>query len=1504
MSDKELIDSNNFEALAYGVFTNAVDTDSGRAALLDAYNQYDWADKEKALATLEYYGEALKYKNKDQTEFSDVEKVAPVRLEDIPLTRQEDGSIKENDQDLYDKWEKANEDYLSTTTQPEYVVARKQLQEDIKAHASRKRREANQTNIRGNIGETLASVTDLGVRFLQQEVSGIEPYINSAVNIFTDGYDLNDHLTELTNPETDGTFIADAAGAAGSVTGVLAAGMTAGPAGVAAYTGTQSLDAIGTRYQETKRKTGDTSAAIKAAAIETGSQALQLGGENLVFGKLAKRLVGKLPGVAEFGKELVEGVVVEGASEGAGQVISNAAENVELGRPTEEDLSRGVVRATILGAAGAGLATTGAHVFPSKANSKLRAAEIEQDGFPSTPVTTQVIGDIEPGDLDTIPGEEDVVRSYDPLDDPDLVEIGKTTSVVDGKESSEYTYMRVDNTPSALNEIQDNVVPAFSTEDGTYVQHENGAYSKEGALPFDRSVFINESILPEVAQAIVSGEHVILDDNNNPVIEKVDDQGNKSHVPIDYTNDPSIGAYPLSVSREKGPSAPLKVRPLAIGKKIQQVNVDRSIGAAGSSPIETRESTYGRKLRESTTLPPEMRKVGEEGINYEYLPDSEVSHEINSFVRSAGIDKSIQALKDPNLDQRLRNGLNTYLHNYFVKQIRNATANGDFNKLSQVTADYENAAPILGTKRSEAGQAFRLLQGAEHEAGTAISKVFKSTFAHELEAQAKEEGVSPIEVGESAKILENTTKQIENLSAQIEKQEQIEAGAVIPEVAALNEVINDIELKAEEKLSTDLSNIDKETADIENAVAATEKKAQRTKRKDVQALEAAVAKDSEQLVSALNDAKDLKNITAEESAKLEDDINKSLVAAEKKANAEITKALKEERAAKETEHKTRMERADERVSKAEEALANKKKAAQEQLKKTKLKERDLLSKGEDTTAVQERIRKIEEGITNAAQRVIDAKEARKQLVEELNAKDEATQAAEELYKELESGVEIKVVPTGRKRAISVRTKRSGLNVTKLFNTKSEAYGPLSALSRNVNELAGTLRQSMGARAGNNERISALQARINENKVALEKARQRDALSDSEKAKIAAAKKRLAELDKAKKEATLESRIPVRDKEKYTKYKERRDQAAKAPKTESAALKQAKEDLKRLNAERAKAERLIKRREAAARKAVQAAKNEAANQDKISELEQLKKTQNLSHAAKQKIDGEIAARKAANEMSPLRRNRFYKLWVASQIGSVLGITVGTGISGLVSPVAKGFGLIGPTLHALGKNIANGSLTKYKYPLLSYMAGLTNPDAFVRGLNLAHGALFYGERLENIIDRTELVAENVARYKPLQYQETIRDYVKFTKALEFHPAKDVFKNIGVLAEKIAGISSGSLLRVLSAVEAITYSVHDSGFDRAAAAYYYNKAQGENVSPEELAVYKYSPKENWESAQQEAKFEAAQLRSNGIEFTPQQEYIAAVEKYQSKRPREIQVSAYKEAAQIVLNSPAPGL
>ena len=86
MTDKPTIDSNNFEALAYGVFDAATDTDSGHAALLTAYDSYNWSDPTKAKETLEYYGQQLKYKNKDQTTFgADIESNAPVGLSSIPL---------------------------------------------------------------------------------------------------------------------------------------------------------------------------------------------------------------------------------------------------------------------------------------------------------------------------------------------------------------------------------------------------------------------------------------------------------------------------------------------------------------------------------------------------------------------------------------------------------------------------------------------------------------------------------------------------------------------------------------------------------------------------------------------------------------------------------------------------------------------------------------------------------------------------------------------------------------------------------------------------------------------------------------------------------------------------------------------------------------------------------------------------------------------------------------------------------------------------------------------------------------------------------------------------------------------------------------------------------------------------------------------------------------------------------------------------------------------------
>lgn len=1477
MTDKPLIDSSNFEALAFGVFDNAPDTDTGRASLLQAYDTYNWTDPKVANDTLEYYGQALKYKFQDQSSFgSDIEKIAPVKLTDIPI------SDNTSEQELFDRWEQANIEYLKTTDEPQYIVARKQLLDDVKDYASEQRRAANERAIKENIGETGAAVVDVSNRFLRGVVSGVEPIINSIANIFTDGYELNSSLTEITNPSTDNTFLSAASEATGSVAGVITAGAAGGAGAVAAYSGVQAVDAVGTRYQETKDKTGVTGTAVKAASVEAISQAVKFGGTQAVFGKLAKGV--KIP--EEF--SIPKAIATEAFSQGAGQYVTNQAEDIQQqtdrGYLTKEAF-RNVPTATFLGGALAGAVSKYEATFPSKSNTDIRANEIEQDGFPSTPVTVQKVGPAESTNTDILPAE--FVNS-------------DTGEVI--KEAAE-DVKAIENIPAPSDH-------AFTTENGTeYFQTAPNQYTKANENPLDQTVFVNENTAKTVNDAIRNGEHVFLNENSEPVIERIDTEGNKKQEPIEHSKEPSVGSFPLSISAERSPAKLEKARlvnpPVTTGQRIKDVVVERSLGAAGQETITQKESQYSQDLRNSA-LPPGMQKVGEEGIFYTPITLKGVSEEANNFVRDAGIDGAIKAANDPNVDPRLRSGIQTYLHNYFAAQMTDALNSGDNARYERIAEDYKNiVAPVISAGGTLAGQTLVSRRGKSFGDPLPVKQAYDTAYETSLIEQGTEEGIDPLEIGKSAEVVDQTTKAIAQTQQEIERQAAIDSDFVSPEDQAVNEVVAELENVAKEKVDEDVTSIDQEVKNLNESIETTTKKAERTKRKDIQALEGVVAADSESLANALSDARDLKNITAEESAKIEEAINKSLQAAEKKASVEVSKAVKEERKLRETEKKSRLEKAQERIDKAETALADRKAASAEQLKKLKLKERDLLKTGEDTAVITTRIKAIEDRLTNAAQRVIDAKEAHRQLQEELTAQTEAAQQAEDLLNELESGIEVRVSPVGKKRAISVRTKRSGLDVTKLFNTKSEAYGPLSALSRSVNELAGTVRQSLGAKTVNNERINELQKRINENKAALEKTRTRDALSDKEKARVAAAKKRLAELERAKTEATVESRIPKKDREKYKKFKER--QATQTKGRQSPELKAAKEKLKTLEAEKTKAEKLLKRREKAKQKALEAARNESENQKRIGELKEiLANNENLSPSAKKDIEAQIAARSAANEDLEVKRDNAYRLWVAAQIGSMTGIAVGTISSAVVSPFSKSFGLAIPTVKALLKNIASGSLTKYKYPLLSYWAGLTNAEARTRGLELAGIAARTGERLENIIPRKELVARSSLRGAPVQYQDIVKDYTNFTKSLKFKDfnLKNTIANAAILAQKVAGRTSGYFLRALAATEALTYSIHDSGFDRAAAAYYYNKGLDEKLSEAELAKYKYSPKENWKKAQVEAAAQAKTLRDNGIEFSPTQERISAVELYQSMRPREIQVSAFKNAAQVVLNSPAAGL
>lgn len=1195
MDEKQTVDSNLFEGLAYGVFESSADTDTGRASLLQAYNSYNWSDPDKANATLEYYGQALKNKANDQTSFGpEIENLAPVKLTDIPIEGLKD------DQELYSKWEEANNEYLKTTKEPQYLVARKQLLDDVKGHASEQRRAANNAQMESAVGDgVFAKALDFNTRAIQGAVTGIEPYINSAVNIFTDGFELNNYLTEITDKDQDNSLTAAIASGYGSTLGALTAGI-AGPAGVLAYGTTQAVDATVTRYQDTLSKTGDPSAARTAGVVEAGSQAIQLVGEQLVFGKIANKTLGG-------GKEVLKAGLTEAAAEGSGQAISNVAENIETGRPAGENVGRNVPTSTVLGGVFAGGATSISNRFPSKRNTTARKDELSQDGTVVTPVTTQKVGDLiqETDNEDVIPADEDTVtlyrgekgqkdtvgnaKFYSPSKDVAQMYAGESGSIVErqlkftnllstptwvdakkelGLKTSAsmedlivearkqgYDGLKfkttngeeyIDVTPKESKEpaVVDTTIdvpapssPYFETEDGkVYMRGPSGQAVKQGTLPLDQTGFVQDDQRAKIVEALKSGEQLTtqVDEATGehiPVIERVTDEGKTVLEPIQFSKEATKGSSPLNFSAEKAPSQQQRIRPVQLGQRIRTVFPDKSIGAASINS--------GIVQKESA-----------------YSQKLRASETVAPGLRAIG-QKGI-----------------------FY----------DVNDQPSVDAETNSFMSKAGVEGGE-----KLL---EDPSSNEILKAGVGTYLHNLfDSKLQEAQITALHDGDVEPLLQ----------------------AAVDAERVLNKVSADLTAKAQ-------------------------------------------------------------------------------------------------------------------------GLA--------------------LSKG-----------------------------------------------------------------------------KSNLNPLRIAKATNQAF------------------QKELINQATEEKVDPLD--------------------------IAKSPKAVEELNQAikrVKDKTLEGKEP----------------------TESD-----KKKIEKLETEKIYQEKLVNRRRKAEKKALEAAQQQTEDEKQLAELNELLLDKDLPKKFSDKVKAQIAVIEGSNETDPVRRDRFYKLWVASQIGSVLGITVGTISSGLIAPIAKSAGLLGPTGKAFINNLASGSLNKYQYPLFKYWGGLVNSTALSRGGKLAWDALFHGERLENIIPPDELKARSNSKFSGIRYQDTIKDYTNFTKALKWHEGADP-RNILVAAEKIAGRTSGLFLRTLAATEAVIYSMHDSGFDRAAAGYYYNQAlnDGANIDDAKLQQYKYDGKANWERAQVEAKFKADKLRKANIEVTPAQEYIGAVEVYQGMRPREVQISAFKNAAQVVLNSPAPGL
>lgn len=1489
--ERHLVDSDNFEAMAYGIFETAPNYAVGRDALVEAYNKYDWTDKEKANDTLEYYGQALKNRDGNQSHFGEsLETIAPVTMQDVV-----NNIPPGQDQDPYAKWEELNLEYLNREDlPPEYRVAKQQFISNIKDYAQYKRRQGRFDNS-GALGEAV----DISSRFARGALAGV----SGAIKTVDGDIDLDSYFTEFTNPENDGSFLHELAGVAGNVGGFLVAGAGAGRLGTYGMAIGQGTGAVRERYEESKEATGDISAARTAAAIETGSQVLQVFGEKAVFGRAADILKGKVP-AGELGKELVHGAFTEAVSEGAGQVISNVAENVGTNAPAFTDVNRGVGMATALGAiggaAGAGVAVHDAGKFskkeqekstkvPGPRNTDAREKELLNEGTIETPVTKQVVGDVSPGEVD------DVFVG----DDPEGTSLApKKVRLAEG-------------------------TPLFVTEDGTeYVQTSDGRVAKKGGLPLDNVVYASSDNVGIIASALLNGEQVVPTDTGIS-IQKVDANGKVVDEDLDLQTDYTKDVYPIEISYQKNPNSLEVTRHISVGKRIRTVLADRSMGAAGMAEVTQKETTYGARLSTMTEVPA-LQAIGQEGIYYDPVTKAFKKLVGESIVGYANkdnkLDKVVQDLKEGKIDPLNVGPVAAALDDLYSSEIIKATAEGDYEKADALGQEFRPIAQVIGPSLSKVGQALAVIpkmRGRENV--QVLNEIRQDAYTQAVTEQTVDTDYTPEEIESSDKDYVEAVKDIEKVQSVIDKEPATVAAPITEEEVALSDVVTDIESQAQERVDEDQELIERETSDLNNSIETITKKAERRKRKDIRNVEKQLATDSEELVKAIADGQNLQKVSAEEQVKLEEDINKNFKEAEALTNQDVKEAVKADRDARQNANDARIQRAETNLRNEQLRYDQVKQAIQKELADQDIRRRNQIAQNKPTTAVDKKIASIEQKEAKLLKKIADAKIELARVKEEIDREAQSPEEIEneKLLQELEGGVTVQFEPVGKKRAIVTRAKKTGriLPINKLFGKNSHSLSALSALSNGVNRLAGLIQQTAKTKNINNERIVALNDRIKNARKTLDSARSADALDKADRQKIEAARKRLEELGRAKSEATVENYIPRNKKEKYTKYKARlnelktnRPGGKDNPKVSEARKKLAELERKRKRAEVAK-----EKKKQARKKADEVSTVAAKVLQEVTRLQGLLNNPDLTDHERVAIEAKINALKGVFEKDPVVRSAAMAFWSQNLIGQPGSIMVGQA-TGLLQPAIGTLEFSIPTLKALAKNLRFGKKEAYKYPLLEFLKGYADSDAFKIGKRLARISWKEGLRIKSpytreqtgpVIPLTAHGKEEILTAADRFYKDSA-DFINYAKNLKwekFDSSFNALKNLQTFAIKAAGYTSAPLVRAMVSLEAFNVAFHDSAYDRATAAIYFNKALDEEVTPEELAKYKYNPKENWGAAQKVAAIEAQKLRDSGVDISESREFINAVEKYITMRPREVGITVWKRANAIGLNVQAQG-
>lgn len=805
IKDEDIPTENSYflNADAQAILEEAPDLESGLDMLSSAYQSETWSNPEEAAKITSDYAQQLRYRFEENPAYSgdEVAKLAPIDMQEIEPDGEND---YDRNIDQITKWEQANLDFLSTTTDPDYLVSKDKLSRNIEQYASNLRREAH--------GKDQGWLSDKFYRFAQGLTAGPANAIGAE--------DYTKWLKEKTDPSRDDDFSSDLAAGAGTVGGIVGSTLAAGPAGTYGYLGATGVGAVRERYNESIEATGDQNRALKAAAIETGAQLVMAIPGERVFGRTVARLTGRETSALteSAAKRIFTHGATAGGSMAAGGIVSNLAQEEGLNKDIDPftNVGRSFAVGAIFGSASGAL-----DVWSSKRNlgqATKTDNTIPDLNKPEEPVSVNVVG----GVVEPKPESIGAVNQADTHSQRD-------TGPIDMKEPK--------------NEAAD-----FITADGNrYTFTDTGATKRtkvssgENFQPFDKTFFVDKATAEKLAylrdeegpdgtpiNILTDGEKLYVKSNYVGTDLDLKETATGSRlVPVGTLDSISIGAYPVEVNRPRNQNGNLREYRSHIGREIKEVS-PKSVGAL--SLEATKERQLARKVYDAEGTDPALKErlgIGEGDdatIFSRYWPitNKETVDAADTIIQEKGVPYALaKIMESPDTDSSPETvALGYKLLDQNSKALKQAREEGDLdavNRLADLGANLWEAVYRKSTNTAQTLQAHNIFK--QLDPTMRVIALRNEVTRSAVTEAAAELGVTPKELAKTDVELRNLDTEITATQDIITKEDELSRKAVEgeydTEIQDTGKLLTEIDKAGKERLQEFTSRKKGEIADLE-----------------------------------------------------------------------------------------------------------------------------------------------------------------------------------------------------------------------------------------------------------------------------------------------------------------------------------------------------------------------------------------------------------------------------------------------------------------------------------------------------------------------------------------------------------------------------------------------------------------------------------------------------------------------------------------------------------------